>query len=418
MISKEGILLVIFSILGFWAYAKHDIILTLFTSYMFLGLLVIALLWAVLASFGVRGARKVPETALWGEKVPIEVKLSTRNRISFFHIRVWDRASMAGTLGIGASSKYLSSEYFAGEEFISWLRLSRRNPVAETKRTIFNERGRYRIGPMIIEGRDPLGIFRIRRQLPIYDEILVLPGWFRIQKFPLAGLSRLPREMAMTVPREGTSPEFLGVREYSDGDSLRRVHWGLTAKHNRLVVRQFQKEVESELAVVLDMQAGRSSGFGRDSSLGCMIEIALSLVKFNIDMGFPYAVAFTTDEEVVFRSELKHDIFPAILESAALMRDDRRDPLEEVFQDYVRRFYGMSFAIVASRTDERFFRFVSALALQGIDVTYVCVDADSYTYEAPSKEQLVEINRLKSFIPEGWRFYYVRKEEDLETLFS
>ena len=150
MISKEGILLIVFASLGIWAYQKHHIILVLLTSYMFIGLLVIALIWALLASRGISARRKVPATALWGERVPIEVELQTRNRIPFFHLRVWDRASHAGTYEGPTLKKYLSSEYFAGEEFISWVRLSRRNKVAETKRTIFNERGRFKICPMVV----------------------------------------------------------------------------------------------------------------------------------------------------------------------------------------------------------------------------------------------------------------------------
>ncbi len=418
MISKEGILLLVFAALGIWAYQKHHIILVLLTSYMFIGLLVVALIWALLASRGISAKRKLPSTALWGERVPIEVTLQTRNRIPFFHLRIWDRASLVGEYEDRTTSKYLSSEYFTGEEFISWVKLSRRNRVAETKRTIFNERGRFQIGPMIIEGRDPLGIFRIRRQLPVYDEILILPGWFRILEFPVAGVSRLPREMAMTQPREGQSPEFLGVREYSDGDSLRRVHWGLTAKHNKLIVRQFQKEVESEMAVILDMQGGRNIGFGRESSLGAMIEIALSLVKYNIDMGFPYAVTFTTEDGIIYESELKHDIFPSILETAALMADDGRSGMDEAVMGFVRRFHGMSLAIISSRKDQNAFNFIHGLSLGGVDVSYICVDADSFSDDPPTPELVEEMNRLKNYVPEGWRFYYVRKEEDLVALFS
>ena len=410
-------MLAVFGAVGIWAYEKHNIILVLLTSYMFIGLLIVALLWAVIASYGIKGERKMPAKALWGEKVPIEIKLFTNNRLSLFHIRVWDRASMFG-IHEHPASKYLSSEYFTGEEFISWLRLSRRHPVTEAKRTIFNERGRYIIGPMIIEGRDPLGLFRIRRQLPVYNEILVMPGWFRVQKFPLKGQSRMPREMAMTVPREGTSPEFLGVREYSEGDSLRRIHWGLTAKHSRLIVRQFQKEVESELAVILDLERGRNVGFGRFSALGCMIEIALSLVKYNIDMGFPYAAVFASQDPIIFESELKHDIFPAILEAAATVPDDSCDPLEEQLPAYIRSFYGKSIALISSRRDEGILRHVQGMALQGIDIIYLCVDAESFGDEKITKENLTEISRFKSLVPEGWRFYYIRKGEDLEALFS
>ena len=41
-------------------------------------------------------------------------------------------------------------------------------------------------------------------------------------------------ETAMhTAPRRGHGPEYLGIREYRPGDSMRHVHWASTARHGR-----------------------------------------------------------------------------------------------------------------------------------------------------------------------------------------
>jgi uncharacterized protein (DUF58 family) len=50
----------------------------------------------------------------------------------------------------------------------------------------------------------------------------------------------------------GESEEFVGVRDYRRGDSLRRLHWRVTARMGRPVVREYQDEFFMRHALVLD----------------------------------------------------------------------------------------------------------------------------------------------------------------------
>jgi uncharacterized protein (DUF58 family) len=44
------------------------------------------------------------------------------------------------------------------------------------------------------------------------------------------------------------------VREYRPGDPMRHVHWGLTARHGELMVREFEQERTPRLAIWLDTE--------------------------------------------------------------------------------------------------------------------------------------------------------------------
>ncbi len=98
----------------------------------------------------------------------------------------------------------------------------------------------------------PFGVAERRRHLSVDAHTLVLPS--------LEPLGALPfiEEVATTDPgqqavhRRGTGPEYLGVREYRQGDSMRHVHWGLTAKHGQVMVREFEQELTRRLAIVVD----------------------------------------------------------------------------------------------------------------------------------------------------------------------
>ncbi|HDD69464.1 MAG TPA: DUF58 domain-containing protein, partial [Candidatus Korarchaeota archaeon] len=48
------------------------------------------------------------------------------------------------------------------------------------------------------------------------------------------------------------SMEFYGLREYSPGDDLRRIDWKASSRLGRLILREFLKEKESDVYIILD----------------------------------------------------------------------------------------------------------------------------------------------------------------------
>ncbi len=50
------------------------------------------------------------------------------------------------------------------------------------------------------------------------------------------------------------------VREYEQGESLRKVHWRTTARRGQLMVKELEDAPRDEIAVVLDAQASRGRG--------------------------------------------------------------------------------------------------------------------------------------------------------------
>jgi len=108
-------------------------------------------------------------------------------------------------------------------------------------------------GPMateraVLESGDPLGFFRTRRRRPPEGLAVVLPR-FR----SLADNLRIREvESQLTVIRAGHGNDLYGVREYRQGDSLRRIHWRASARRGELVVREFEPPGQRILALLMD----------------------------------------------------------------------------------------------------------------------------------------------------------------------
>ncbi len=85
------------------------------------------------------------------------------------------------------------------------------------------------------------------------DQLVVLPRLGRLRPGLAAAFSADAARHARRR-RPGYVPgDFFAVREWQAGDSVRWVHWRSTARHRELVVRQFERPGERELAVLLDL---------------------------------------------------------------------------------------------------------------------------------------------------------------------
>jgi uncharacterized protein (DUF58 family) len=116
------------------------------------------------------------------------------------------------------------------------------------------QRGRYRFGPMEISTRFPFGLFLRRRQLTETDTLFVSPrlgrltqGWIARHHEDFEGAQREPRRHSRTTG------DFFGVRDWRSGDSRRWIHWRSSARHGALVVRQFERHRNCDVAVVVDL---------------------------------------------------------------------------------------------------------------------------------------------------------------------
>jgi uncharacterized protein (DUF58 family) len=90
----------------------------------------------------------------------------------------------------------------------------------------------------------------------VFPRLVTLDGLAFLEAAPT------PERAMHATPRRGTGPEYLGIREYRIGDSMRHVHWPSTARHGELMVREFEREQTRRLAIVVDAVADAASEQG------------------------------------------------------------------------------------------------------------------------------------------------------------
>jgi uncharacterized protein (DUF58 family) len=115
-------------------------------------------------------------------------------------------------------------------------------------------RGRYVFAEVRAELADPFGLERAVVPLPAPGALLVYPRLERLDRlFSESGAhSHDGRRLLLRRP---SGFELHSVREYEQGESLRRVHWPSTARRGQLMVKELEDAPRDEVAVLLDADA-------------------------------------------------------------------------------------------------------------------------------------------------------------------
>lgn len=120
-------------------------------------------------------------------------------------------------------------------------------------------RGAYRVGPLGLRYRDALGLTYVAVRLSSTSEVLVLP-----QRYPLASGAALALaggdsgELPTRHAQHGEADP--SIRNYRDGDELRRVHWPATAHRGELMVRQTERPAQRTAVLLLDSRSSAYAG--------------------------------------------------------------------------------------------------------------------------------------------------------------
>jgi uncharacterized protein (DUF58 family) len=191
--------------------------------------------------------RRLPEGVCAGESgvVEIEVKHPKRRGVAWAlmltdHFQLVEPASLAG-LESPVSISLLASRKEA-------------HMVKSAYRVHVSRRGIYRFGPIDASTRYPLGFVESRVQFAAVDEWRVLPR---------LGALLPPWRVEVETHRQGEQKshsrrgfvegEFHGLRQWRDGDSRRWIHWRTSARTAQLMVRQFERQQNQDLILLLDL---------------------------------------------------------------------------------------------------------------------------------------------------------------------
>lgn len=158
-----------------------------------------------------------------------------------------------------------------GRAFLRSLDAGRPTEIAPSLR--LTRRGRRAQAEVELHATGPLGLVWSRRRVSMPVEILVLPSLGTVRKAPLSVAAR-PGARQSGRSRRASGDEWRELREWREGESLRRVHWRTSARRGRLVLREFDGQERPDVHLILHPGGERADADGRESAVSLVATLA------------------------------------------------------------------------------------------------------------------------------------------------
>jgi uncharacterized protein (DUF58 family) len=114
-------------------------------------------------------------------------------------------------------------------------------------------RGRYEFGDIHVRWRLQLGLLVRQMRIKARDEVKVYPNVASLARYELAAMRHRTAEVGLApVKRRGRGRVFESLRDYVPGDDPADSAWKATARHGRLMTRNFETERSQNILIVLD----------------------------------------------------------------------------------------------------------------------------------------------------------------------
>lgn len=113
-------------------------------------------------------------------------------------------------------------------------------------------RGVYTLRGFRVESDYPFGLLTSWRLFAEDRPLIVYPKFSALARLALPTGRRYQPGGVALASNLGESFEYIGNREYRDGDSIRDIDWRATARMSRPIVREYRDEYFMRVAVILD----------------------------------------------------------------------------------------------------------------------------------------------------------------------
>lgn len=164
--------------------------------------------------------------------------------------------------------------------------------------SVCSRRGLYSIGPTSLRSGDPFGLYTVSLHFPDSSTLLVTPPIVPLPTIEVAPGGRAGEGHPRADALERTV-SVSGVRDYHPSDSLRWIHWRISAHRDALSVRLFDSTPASDWWIFLDLDQEVQVGQGWDSTEEHGVMLAASLADRGLRSGRAVGLV-THGEELVW----------------------------------------------------------------------------------------------------------------------
>lgn len=291
---------------------------------------------------------------------------------------------------------------------------------------IYKYRGDFKLGVSTIEVQDFLGIFKftLKNKTPLY--ITVYPQIIDIDEFYLSS-----GYLSDNVSSIGGGQEDIStieeINKYNYGDSLRKIHWKLTAKTNELMIREYEKVGSRSAILILDLQSNNFEVEKNAAIEDKLLETTIAILRYCIYNDAEVKLIY--DSKGINAINYSNSLdFQKAYEVLAKVEFNQKTSFKDIIESEVNCNIGKADIIIATfNINYILYEELNKAILLGCNITliYIYGNEKIENNKAEDKENLSKVHEdneaktiLASLSELGIKLYEINIEEDIQVVFK
>ena len=273
-------------------------------------------------------------------------------------------------------------------------------------------RGVYTMGPVRVANTDAFGMFRREVFFRGTDTLVVYPRIFELPDFTIPP-ANLSGEASARKRAHDLTPHAASVREYAAGDSISRVHWPTTARLDKLMSKEFDLGLASDIWLLVDLDMDVQGGELDGSTDEYAVSIAASIAKKYLEIQVPVGLIAYGDRRYFLPSETGSGQFDQVMEFLAMSKAQGSVTLENALTKEEMLWGQHSTLIVITPSPRKTWAFAAReLMRRRVKVVAILLDGQTFGTHFNTLEVVPEL------YTEGIPAYVVRQGDEVPVALS
>lgn len=272
-------------------------------------------------------------------------------------------------------------------------------------------RGEYAVGIKSFEFEDFLGLVKLTYH-PMESKIVkVTPRIVNLDNLNIMTDYSSESHSVQNSLSEDTS-SISDVRKYVYGDSLKKIHWKLTAKMNELLVKNYESTSNANSVLILDLKRQGDNPEKNAVIEDKLIECAVAVVYYCLRNWIPINLVYYKDGFVDLEAKNAFQ-FESIYEVLSKVSFDQDIELKDILKIYVmNNMKKTDIMLFTSNLNYELYDEIFKTKLSGYDISLIYVSSDSEADWHDSETESI----LKDLPEIGVSAYVIDAHEEIKKV--
>ncbi len=210
-------------------------------------------------------SREIESDAMFfGERMKVKLKIENNSKYPV----VWLKINEAFPRQIGPKV----------QSGMSWVISLKPNETRVLEYSLFgSRRGAYLVGPTKLELGDLFGLYKRELEVQLFDYVTVYP---RVRPLEELGVTSTQPLGNLRHPQKIYEDplKIKGLRDYQAGDPPKRISWKSSARHEKLMVKEYEATMTLDTMIILDLDSNsyHPGRYENTKELGITVAASLS----------------------------------------------------------------------------------------------------------------------------------------------